>query len=75
MLDTSEFEMPLVLVLVELLSIFVDSLDPEDLAVGVDLATGEDLVAGEIVVSDEILARLVYVEVVGELLASKKEGE
>jgi len=66
----SQFKVAIVLFVVEVLSVFIGTLNSHDVAECVDSASGHDLIAGQVVVSNEGLAGLFNLAGVGELLSS-----
>lgn len=68
--NSSEFKMSAILGLVEILSVFIDSVNSHNVSENVDGFFLVDFIAGQVVVSDEGLTGLLNFTVFGELSSS-----
>lgn len=74
-LDLTEVEKLVVLLLIEVLSELINSSDSELTTEGVDGSLGLNLIASKIVISNEVLAWLVDCKALRKLLSLKKKCE
>jgi hypothetical protein len=73
--DATKIEMSVVLLSVEFLSEFTDSIDVHNVTKDVNGLVLVDFITGQVVVSDESLSRLLNLTVFGELSSSQEASE
>ena len=75
LLNTADWEVPVVFLKVVVLGEFVNTSDFENSSICSEAFFAVDFIAGQISVTDELLSRLVHVESLGQSLSSEVYGE
>lgn len=73
--NLAHVEVHVVLVLIELLSVLIDTSDTENSAESVDLTARGDFITSQVVVTNHVLSRLVNAKVIRQSLSSKEKSE